>query len=330
MTLRRLPCALAVLGLAVLTACETSTLAPRETGVTPQERPVAAPAPAPVKPPAKTTVTATESSRAMAAYYARIQSNLLAQGLLRTDGGGPDTPFTDTMLVRNFAAIALEEEYVRGQGLRPSGANAGSAIKKWLQPVRVTTEFTPNVPTDQRAWDRAEVASFTRRLGQITGHPVSLSDKNPNFHVIFAAQDDHALIADRIREIVPDVNPTALRIFQTIPRGIHCLVMAFAEENGGYAYGNAIAVIRSEHPELMRLSCVHEEMAQGFGLTNDSPSARPTIFNDDDEFALLTRHDELLLQMLYDPALQPGMLAEEALPIARRRASVLTGNDAPS
>jgi hypothetical protein len=68
----------------------------------------------------------------------------------------------------------------------------------------------------------------------------------------------------------------------------------------------------------MRRACVHEELAQGLGLADDSPAARPSIFNDDDEFALLTRHDEILLELLYDPALTPGMTVEEARPVLRR------------
>jgi hypothetical protein len=75
----------------------------------------------------------------------------------------------------------------------------------------------------------------------------------------------------------------------------------------------------------MRLSCIHEELAQGMGLANDSPQARPSIFNDDEEFALLTRHDELLLRMLYDPRLSPGMTPAEAAPIARQIAAELMG-----
>ena len=73
------------------------------------------------------------------------------------------------------------------------------------------------------------------------------------------------------------------------------------------------------------MSCIHEEIAQGLGLANDSPTARPSIFNDDDEFALLTKHDELLLKMLYDPRLQAGMSAEEAAPVTRVITRELTG-----
>ena len=39
--------------------------------------------------------------------------------------------------------------------------------------------------------------------------------------------------------------------------------------------------------------------------------------NDDDEFALLTDHDETLLEMLYDPRLQPGMSLAESQSIIR-------------
>ncbi|MFN7052469.1 MAG: DUF2927 domain-containing protein, partial [Gemmobacter sp.] len=84
-------------------------------------------------------------------------------------------------------------------------------------------------------------------------------------------------------------------------------------------------VVRAEHPDLLRLSCLHEEIAQGLGLANDSPLARPSIFNDDEEFALLTRQDELMLKMLYDPALRPGMTAAEARPIVKAIATRLTG-----
>lgn len=64
---------------------------------------------------------------------------------------------------------------------------------------------------------------------------------------------------------------------------------------------------------------------RGLGLGNDSPQARPSIFNDDDEFALLTTHDEMLLKLLYDPRVKPGMDADEVRPIVAARAAELLG-----
>ncbi|MBS0125590.1 DUF2927 domain-containing protein [Thetidibacter halocola] len=313
--------ALLLIALAGLTACETSPLAPRRTAVTPAERPAnLAPIPAPTPGPS----VAEAESRALSAYYRRVQSDLLVRGLLRTDGGGPDTQFTDTMLARNFAKIALAEEYERGAGLTPSRGGS-SAIKKWLKPIRISAEFGASVGQDQRVIDRNELGVYARKLSRISGHPITLTDQNPNFHVLFYGAPEYDQVAPRIRQIVPDVNPKALDVFDNLPREIHCLVIAFSETPGGYEYGTAIALIRAEHPELLRRSCIHEEIAQGMGLGNDDPRARPSIFNDDDEFALLTRHDEMLLEILYDPRLRPGMSASEAMPIVREKAAALVG-----
>ncbi len=317
-TVLALGAALAVSG------CIGSPLAPLDSSVKPQSRPAAL---GPQDPPEVSGPS--QASLALQQYYARTQNDLLTRGLLRTDGGGPDTAYTDTMLVRNFEAIALEEEYERGAGLKPSGG-ARSAIKKWTQPIRMTTEFGPGVPTDQIEESRREVTAYAGRLSRITGHPISMVDSGANFFVLFMSEDDKTRIAPRIKQIVPDVNPSALRLFDSLPRGIHCLVMAFSDSRGGYDYGTAIAVIRSEHPPLLRRSCIHEELAQGMGLGNDSPRARPSIFNDDDEFALLTTHDEMLLKILYDPRLTPGMSAEAALPAVRSKAADLMGSGGPS
>jgi hypothetical protein len=72
---------------------------------------------------------------------------------------------------------------------------------------------------------------------------------------------------------------------------------------------------------------LHEELTQGLGLPNDSPRARPSIFNDDEEFALLTDHDELLLRMLYSPELRPGMTPEQARPVVESLARRLLGGE---
>ncbi|MFZ7091608.1 DUF2927 domain-containing protein [Primorskyibacter sp. 2E233] len=308
---------IAIMGLA---ACDSTALAPRKTSVLPQTRPASL-GQAKSK-PAEPTPSA--ASLNLQRYYARIQNDLLVRGLLRTDGGGPDTQFTDTMLARNFERIALAEEYERGAGLTPSRGDIG-AIKKWTKPVRVSVEFGERVPRNQIAEDRRWLTEYVNKLGRITGHPISMTTSGANFHVLFMSEDDKAQIKPRIRALVPDVNPSSLELFDNLPRSIHCLVIAFSDTPNGYDYGEAIAVIRTEHPDLLRRSCIHEEVAQGLGLGNDDPRARPSIFNDDDEFALLTTHDEMLLKILYDPRLRPGMGADDARPIVAEKATELVG-----
>lgn len=305
---------LAVCALA-LAACDV----PVEPVPIPPDRPATPVKPAPPKPTGPS-----EKSQRLAAYYTKVETQLVAQGLLRTDGGGPDTQFSRRMLLENFERIAFFDEYARGGGLTASFGTQ-SRLKRWEQPVRMSVEFGRNVSDAQKKADSAEVARYAARLSRISGHPITMSDSDPNYHVLYMSEDDSAELPGRIKAIVPNINQNALNIFNDLPRSIHCLVIAFSSEAGGHEYAKAIAVIRTEHPSLLRKSCVHEELAQGLGLANDSPKARPSIFNDDDEFALLTSHDELLLKMLYDRRLRAGMSWEQARPIAETIADELLG-----
>ena len=137
-------------------------------------------------------------------------------------------------------------------------------------------------------------------------------------------EDERRAFGPQLRRIVPGIGEDVVRTITDMPRSTYCLVFAFSEGNAS-TYSHAVAVIRGEHPDLLRLSCYHEELAQGLGLANDSPTARPSIFNDDEEFALLTTQDELMLQMLYDPRLHPGMKPEAARPIVEAIARELMG-----
>jgi len=139
-------------------------------------------------------------------------------------------------------------------------------------------------------------------------------------------EDERRRIGPELDRLVPGIDPAAQQTIAAIPRSTFCLVLAFSRGNSS-TYTNAVAVIRSEHPDRLRSSCVHEELAQGMGLANDSPAARPSIFNDDEEFAFLTQQDELMLRILYDRRLRPGMTEAEARPIVETIVAELLGGE---
>lgn len=303
--------------LIVLAACQEVALAPPPTPSEPAPG-LAPPPPAAVRPAAPSP-----TSQELESFYRRVEASLRAQGLLRTDGGGPDTPFDAEDLARNFERIALFEEYANIGG-RIVARQTPSNLQRWDQPVLVQLEFGATVPAAKVNRDRVSVAAFAARLARVTGHPIRLVPSGGNFHVFIVNEDERRLLAPRLRSIIPGISPAALDTVIDMPRSTYCLVFAWDPEDDG-TYKKAVAVIRAEHPDLLRLSCIHEEMAQGMGLSNDSPEARPSTFNDDEEFALLTGHDELLLRILYDRRLRPGMTAEEAMPIVREIARELVG-----
>ncbi len=258
----------------------------------------------------------TPESAALRAHFSSVQQSLLTRDLLRTDGGGIDTPYTAEMLTRNFANVALREEYANlSSGL--VARSSESTLHRWETPVRITAEFGGAIPSEQIAVDRQSIRRFAERLGRVTRHPVSFVNANANFHVFVVDEAARRNLGPRLREIVPELSANVVSAVVNMPRSHYCLVFAWDPNSNGI-YRKAVAVVRAEHPDLLRLSCFHEEIAQGMGLANDSPTARPSIFNDDEEFALLTQHDEELLRILYDPRLSPGMDASEAVPIVRK------------
>ena len=313
-----------VMGLAALIAvagCETP--APVDPVPRPPARP-AQPAPPPVPKPAPSTDPGAES-RELSQYYLRVQNSLLVQGLLRRDGGGADTPFGARQLVENFVQIALFEEYASVGGTLVARATA-SRLHRWETPVTMQIEFGASVPVAVQRRDRSAVAGFGARLSRITGLPIRQVASGGNYNVIIVNELERRALGPRLRALVPGISDLAVRTVTDMPRSSYCLVFALDGDNSG-SYTRAVAVIRAEHPDLLRLSCIHEEVAQGLGLSNDSPAARPSIFNDDEEFALLTTHDEMLLKMLYDRRMSPGMSQTEARRVAEFIAAELLGGD---
>ncbi|MES2543014.1 MAG: DUF2927 domain-containing protein [Pseudomonadota bacterium] len=281
--------------------------------------PVAPPVVVPVAPPEPTP-----KSAAATAYYAQVQQVLLREGMLRTDPGA-DIPVRAERLTENFLRIALFQEFTRSRsGI--TRAETASPLTRWNVPVRVAVRFGASVPADKQATDRARIASYLARLSQITGHPIGLTDAAPNFWVYVVSEDEREALGPELDSlrigIAPDVIQAVTRMGQTT----YCNVFAISGSES-HLHRHAVAVIRAENPDLLRLSCFHEEIAQGLGLPNDSPRARPSIFNDDEEFALLTDQDEHMLRILYSPELRPGMTADEARPVVESLARRLTGGE---
>lgn len=242
------------------------------------------------------------------AYYARLETDLRAAGYMRTDRSPRDVSFSNTDLVTNFRRIALFSEYGREDG-RFVRSRSATLLSKWTGPLRLGLVFGRSVPAERRASDTAEVLGFMARLADITGLDIRLSgpDAAPNFIVIVANRAERVEIAGEIARSNADADPAFLDSLANSPTSEICYVNTFWDPDQPGRTIFAVAVIKDETAGLMRLSCVHEELTQALGLGNDDDRVRPSIFNDDEEFALLTEHDEMLLRILYHPALKPGM-----------------------
>lgn len=276
-------------------------------------------------PPTLEVAAETPASAAERVHFAAVQDSLLSTGLLRTDGGGSDTPFDAERVASTFLSLAFYDEYGPQAGQMVQ-REAATSLTRWTAPIRVRVEFGSSVPPDRQATERVRIGSFLARLSRLTGHPIGLSGAATNFVVYIGSIDERRGLAPRLTEVLPGLDARLIADATRVGRANFCLVYVNTDA-GTSTRERAMAVIPSELPDLMRLMCLQEELAQGLGLGNDSRLARPSIFNDDNEFATLTRMDEVLLRMLYSPELRPGMTETEARPIVYSLASRLVGGE---
>jgi len=244
-------------------------------------------------------------------------SCLLAAALLLACRGGPapaaEATLTNEEILRGFEKVAFNVE---------EGAWSRPGITKWRRPVLIAVGgegFEPYL---------GFIEAKVEELAFVTRHEIRLvSVDKANTLVVFT------------RSVVDDVATRHRRLFGELfdqdPRRIDAKVAALRASNtlcyfgsaigpedsngGGYEIEFARIFISTTIPREHLLHCVMEEMAQMMGLFNDSVSLRHSIFNDLNNFQVaLPEHDQMLLRVLYDHRIRPGMAREEALPIARR------------
>ncbi|RMF39191.1 MAG: DUF2927 domain-containing protein [Alphaproteobacteria bacterium] len=253
-----------------------------------------------------------------AQYYADLQADLRARGFLRTERAPVDAPFTDADLIRNFRRIALYSEF-RREGGRFVAERTPVHLSKWLRPIRIAVYFGASVAPGQQRQDLADVARFSARLARLSGLDIALLADDTagaaNFVILYANRNERVDIARSLAGTNAGFDPAILADLRDGSPDKICFANTFENPDRPGELVYAMVVIKAETSGLLRLSCLHEELTQALGLANDDPRVRPSIFNDDEEFALLTAHDEMLLRMLYHPRLQPGMEAEEVVPL---------------
>lgn len=231
---------------------------------------------------------------AFAAYQAQMQ----AQGRLRTDREAPDVAYSNADLADHFRRIAFfnypgDTEHVP------------KPLTRWEGPVNWAVYGTD---ADVETVDglMQDLARLTRlRIRQVP-------QRDANFLVVAMTEAEQ----QEARATLEDAETRAF-LDEFLGAVFDCgLVARWSPRNP--VIDSALVYLHGDLAGLYRELCFHEEISQSLGLFNDDPTVRPSIFNDDDEFALLTTHDELLLRILYDPRLRPGMSAAEAMPIVRR------------
>ncbi|MEM6942489.1 MAG: DUF2927 domain-containing protein [Pseudomonadota bacterium] len=255
------------------------------------------------------------------------EQTALVLGKMRLDRTPDGMPVSNLALADNFRRIAFGvEPGVLTAEAEPVIAPADSPpgrLRRWRRPVR--WQIT-SLGKSAQGYVRA-VQETTDRIAGATGHDIARSGPGEpaNLAVLFLRPQDYAPAARALAN-----QPAGDWLAQQVDRfgrathtpcvGLFLHARRPAKMPSGTRVESdeilfGLALIRDGLPPRLARACVEEELAQAMGLPNDDPNVRPSVFNDDQEFALLTGHDEALLRILYDPRLAPGMTETEAMAI---------------
>ena len=238
--------------------------------------------------------------------YKSYEKASIDEGRFRTDTAPSDAPFSNEDLAQNFVKIALKEERVEN-GVRKTAKIV--PLTKWRDGVRYAIGGDGYSDTDKE-----KIAEFLARMEDLTGISIAqaTSKEEVNYKIIFYGPETRAKTAEKLKS---DGSANA-KEFGAWVNNVNKPCSGSVRTRGDGRHINWTQIlIKNEVEGLFRETCIHEEIAQSFGLKNDDPSVRPSLFNDDQEFAHLTKHDEYLLRALYDPRLEAGMTEEDVTPL---------------
>jgi hypothetical protein len=213
---------------------------------------------------------------------------LVSLFLLLTTASSPARPLNEAAIIDGFNRTVFGSEFWDwGQA---------ALVKKYVVPVRLYV--------DDRSGSRRRgtVERFVRSLPRlIKGLQVEIvtHPSDANFRVFVV--DRHQYYSVVAEEVFG-------RASSTFAPG-KCLVRVLSGRAG---ISRSDAVIVADEGEFLFRRCMVEEILQGLGPVNDDAALPESVFNDTSRHSAFTRFDRAVLNMLYDPAIRPGMTQKEA------------------
>ncbi|MDW6092815.1 DUF2927 domain-containing protein [Vibrio rhizosphaerae] len=194
-----------------------------------------------------------------------------------------------TFIQNAFNHVALEYEFTSVKTPR---------LAKWTHPIRVWFQHDVG---DQALHEKMARLHLTH-LEQLTHLPISIVTQraDANFIWYFTRQSQWQSI------IRTELGEQALKNTY----GSVCMFGVKVDpDSHEIRHATVIIPVDQARAHGKLLGCIIEESTQALGLFNDSEQVYPSIFNDKTPDDFLSPLDIVLLQLLYEPTLRPGMSA---------------------
>jgi hypothetical protein len=201
------------------------------------------------------------------------------------------TTFTDAQIAGGFFKIAFGAEFhVAGRVDR---------IRKYAVPVRVYVDSLAK--PDRREQVAQVVADIRSRIKHLD---ITMAEERESANVVVTLVRDRDLGKtirglygrDRARQIQRSLEPQCLSGFRKDPE---------------FRIIKSDVLLVVDSGDFIFYDCVYEELLQALGPINDDPTVPWSMFNDNVQMGFFDVYDQYLLNILYDPRIQPGMTRQE-------------------
>jgi hypothetical protein len=198
--------------------------------------------------------------------------------------------FTDREIMDGFFKTAFGAEYHL--------AGRVDRIRKYDGPVRV---FADGKRSDRKAQLASVIADIGRRVAHLD---IAMADRREAANIVVKLVRDRDLDRtirafyglQRAREIRTSLDPQCLSGFR---------------KNERYQIEHSDVILPVDAGDFVFLDCAYEELLQSLGPINDTSSVPWTMFNDNVSMGFFDIYDQYILNILYDPRIQPGMTIDE-------------------
>ena len=197
---------------------------------------------------------------------------------------------------QSFTEIALRNEYKKHTG----------QVRKWQDAIKIWV--------DHRVTDSGLLDKLTRLhiqdLNRITGHPIELVTRRDQANLVLVYTRYADMPATAMTLMGKQVKPALAEAL--------CLANITTTTEQVIKRASIIIPVDEASSRAKLVDCVVEELTQIMGLVNDSEKVYPSVFNDKSINDLLSGLDYVLLKILYDKKLTPGMSEQQSLQQVRQ------------
>jgi hypothetical protein len=203
------------------------------------------------------------------------------------------TTFSDAEILDGFFKISFGAEF-------RVGGPVVDRVRKYDGPVRV---FLDNRALLDR---RAQLTDIVNEVGRRIKHlDIAVTGERSQANMVVT------LVRDS------DLGKTIQALYgradgPRIQRSLEPQCLSGYSKDDSYRILHAEVIIVVDAGEFVFYDCAYEEILQALGPINDDPSVPWTMFNDQVRMGFFDVYDQILLNVLYDPRIRPGMSRQEA------------------